>query len=152
MTTPPKSRVNIIQHARGYKIIPSSLTRTNQLHYSGNNVLNNLLNFKGSTRFPNSMSNNLNNMLTIFYIVTFIACLSFLETNTLGAFAQADNIDLDNIKASATSDRPSSSGLNSWVCFTEFDHTGCMDMSNASSTYIGLAAGATIGSYKLVDL
>ena len=84
-------------------------------------------------------------MLTIFYIVTFIVCLSFLETNTLNTFAQTDNIDLDNIKASATSDRPSSSGLKSWVCFTEFDHTDCMDMSNASSTYIGLAAGAAIG-------
>jgi hypothetical protein len=85
-------------------------------------------------------------MLTTFYIVTFIVCLSFLETNTLSTFAQTDNIDSDNIKASAaTSDHPLSSGLNSWVCFTEFDHTNCMDMSNTSSTYIGLVAGAAIG-------
>ena len=91
------------------------------------------------------MSNNLNSMLTMFYILTFIVCLSFLETNTLSTFAQTDNIDLDNIKASATSDRPLRSGFNSWVCFTEFDHTDCMDMSNTSSTYLGLAAGAAIG-------
>jgi hypothetical protein len=56
-----------------------------------------------------------------------------------------DNIAFDNIKASATSERPLSSGLNSWVCFTEFGSTDCRDMSNASSTYIGLAAGAAIG-------
>ena len=91
------------------------------------------------------MSNNLNSKLTMFYIVTFIVCLPFLETNILSTFAQMDNIAFDNIKASATSERPLSSGLNSWVCFTEFDHTNCMDMSNTSSTYIGLAAGAAIG-------
>jgi hypothetical protein len=60
-------------------------------------------------------------------------------------FAHTDNIALDYIKASATSDRPLSSGLNSWVCFTEFDRTDCRDMSNASSTYLGIAAGAAIG-------
>lgn len=91
------------------------------------------------------MSNNLNSKLTMFYIVTFIVCLSFLETNILSTFAQTDNIAFDNIKASATSERPLSSGLNSWVCFTEFGSTDCKDMSNASSTYIGLAAGAAIG-------
>jgi hypothetical protein len=91
------------------------------------------------------MSNNLNSMLTMFYILTFIVCLSFLETNTLSTFAQTDNIDLDNINASATSGRPLRSGFNSWICFTEFDHTDCMDMSNTSSTYLGLSAGATIG-------
>jgi hypothetical protein len=91
------------------------------------------------------MSNNLNSMLTMFYILTFIVCLSLLETNTLCTFAQTDNIDLDNIKASATSGRPLRSGFNSWICFTEFDHTDCMDMSNTSSTYLGLSAGATIG-------
>jgi hypothetical protein len=121
------------------------LTRTYQQHYSGNNVLNDLLNFKDRTRFPNIMSNNLNSMLTMFYILTFIVCLSFLETNTLSTFAQTDNIDLDNINASATSGRPLRSGFNSWICFTEFDHTDCMDMSNTSSTYLGLSAGATIG-------
>ena len=91
------------------------------------------------------MSNNLKSMLSMFYVVTFIVCLSFLETNTLSTFAQMDNIDLDNIKTSATFHRPLRSGFNSWVCFTEFDHTGCMDMSNTSSTYLGLAAGAAIG-------
>jgi hypothetical protein len=78
----------------------------------------------------------------MFYIVTFIVCLSFLETNSLNTFAQTDNIALDKSQASATSNR---SGLNSWVCFTEFGSTDCRDMSNASSTYIGLAAGAAIG-------
>jgi hypothetical protein len=91
------------------------------------------------------MPNNSNSKLTMFYIVIFIVCLSFLETNTLNTFAQTDNIALDNIKASATSDRPLSSGLNSWVCFTEFDRTDCRDMSNASSTYLGIATGAAIG-------
>lgn len=88
------------------------------------------------------MSNNSNSKLTMFYIVTFIVCPTFLETNALSTFAQTDNIALDNNKASATSN---SSGLNSWLCFKEFDHTNCTDMSNASSTYIGLAAGAAIG-------
>jgi hypothetical protein len=83
-------------------------------------------------------------MLTMLCIVTFIVCLLFLETNTLSTFAQTDNIDLANIQASDTSNR-TNGGLNSWVCFTEFDHTNCRDMSNASSTYIGLAAGAAIG-------
>ena len=91
------------------------------------------------------MLNNLNSKLTMFCIVTFIVCLSFLETNILSMFAQTYNIAFDNIKASATSERPLSSGLNSWVCFTEFGSTDCRDMSNASSTYIGLAAGAAIG-------
>jgi hypothetical protein len=90
------------------------------------------------------MSNNSNTVLTIFYIVTFVVCLSSLETNASSTFAQTDNIDLDNIQDSATSNR-TSGGLNSWVCFTEFDQTNCKDMSNASSTYIGLAAGAAIG-------
>jgi hypothetical protein len=90
------------------------------------------------------MPNNSNTMLTMLCIVTFIVCLLFLETNTLSTFAQTDNIDLANIQASDTSNR-TNGGLNSWVCFTEFDHTNCRDMSNASSTYIGLAAGAAIG-------
>jgi hypothetical protein len=90
------------------------------------------------------MSNNSNTVLTMFYIVTFVVCLSSLETNASSTFAQTDNIDLDNIQDSATSNR-TSGGLNSWVCFTEFDQTNCKDMSNASSTYIGLAAGAAIG-------
>jgi hypothetical protein len=89
------------------------------------------------------MPNNSNTVLTI-CIITFIVCLSSLVTNALSTFAQTDNIDLDNIQASATSNR-SSGGLNSWVCFTEFDQTNCRDMSNASSTYIGLATGAAIG-------
>ena|ERR671912_2976546 len=38
------------------------------------------------------MSNNLNSKLAMFYIVTFIASLSFLETNILSTFAQTDNI------------------------------------------------------------
>jgi hypothetical protein len=61
-------------------------------------------------------------------IVTFIVCLLFLETNTLSTFAQTDNIDLANIQASDTSNR-TNGGLNSWVCFTEFDHTNCRDMA-----------------------
>ena len=81
----------------------------------------------------------------MFYIVTFIVCLPFLETNILSTFAQTDNIAFDNIKASATSEYPQSSGLNSWICFTEFGSTDCRNMSNGSSTYIGLAAGAAIG-------
>jgi hypothetical protein len=40
----------------------------------------------------------------MFYIVTFIVSLSFLETNILSTFAQTDNIAFDNIKASATSE------------------------------------------------
>jgi hypothetical protein len=91
------------------------------------------------------MSNNSNTVLTIFYIVTFVVCLSSLETNASSTFAQTDNIDLDNIQDSATSNLTLNGGLNSWVCFTEFDQTNCKDMSNASSTYIGLAAGAAIG-------
>jgi hypothetical protein len=83
-------------------------------------------------------------MLTMFCIVTFIVCLLFLETNTLSTFAQTDNIAFDNIQDSTTSNR-TNGGFISWVCFTEFDHTNCKDMSNASSTYIGLAAGAAIG-------
>ncbi len=90
------------------------------------------------------MSNNSNTVLTMFYIVTFIVCVSPLETNALSTFDQTDNIALDNIQASDTSNR-TSGGLNSWVCFTEFGQTDCNDMSNASSTYIGLAAGAAIG-------
>jgi hypothetical protein len=89
------------------------------------------------------MPNNSNTVLTI-CIITFIVCLSSLVTNALSTFAQTDNIDLDNIQAYATSNR-SSGGLNSWVCFTEFDQTNCRDMANASSTYIGLATGAAIG-------
>jgi hypothetical protein len=91
------------------------------------------------------MSNNSNTVLTMFYIVTFVVCLSSLETNALSSFVQTDNIALDNIQASDTSNLTLNGGLNSWVCFTEFDHTNCRDMSNASSTYIGLAAGAAIG-------
>jgi hypothetical protein len=91
------------------------------------------------------MSNNSNTVLTMLCIVTFIVCLSFLQTNTLRTFAQTDNIALDNSQASDTSNRTLNGGLNSWVCFTEFDHTDCRDMSNTSSTYIGLAAGAAIG-------
>lgn len=79
-------------------------------------------------------------MLSIFCIVTFIVWLSFLEINALSTFGQTDNIALDNIKAFATSN---GTGFNSWVCFKEFKD--CEDMSNASSTYIGLAAGAAIG-------
>jgi hypothetical protein len=90
------------------------------------------------------MLNNSNTVLTI-CIVTFIVYLSSLETNALSSFAQTDNIALDNIQASDTSNLALNGGLNSWVCFTEFDHTNCRDMSNASSTYIGLAAGAAIG-------
>jgi hypothetical protein len=90
------------------------------------------------------MLNNSNTVLTI-CIVTFIVYLSSLETNALSSFAQTDNIALDNIQASDTSNLTLNGGLNSWVCFTEFDHTNCRDMSNASSTYIGLAAGAAIG-------
>jgi hypothetical protein len=88
------------------------------------------------------MSNNLNSKLTMFYIVTFIVCLPFLETNILSTFAQMDNIAFDNIKASATSN---GTGFNSWGCFKEFDPTDCNDMSNTSSTYLGLVAGAAIG-------
>jgi hypothetical protein len=84
-------------------------------------------------------------VLTMFCIVTFIVCLSSLGTNTLSAFAQTDNIALDNIQVSDTSNRTLNGGLSSWVCFTEFNHTDCKDMSNASSTWIGLAAGAAIG-------
>lgn len=91
------------------------------------------------------MSNNSNTVLTMFCIVTFIVCLSSLGTNTLSAFAQTDNIALDNIQVSDTSNRTLNGGLSSWVCFTEFNHTDCKDMSNASSTWIGLAAGAAIG-------
>ena len=83
-------------------------------------------------------------MLTMLCIVTFIVCLLFLETNTLSTFAQTDNIAFDNIQDSTTSNR-TNGGFISWVCFTEFDQTNCKDMSNASSTYIGLAAGAAIG-------
>ena len=90
------------------------------------------------------MSNNSNTVLTVFCIVTFIVCLSSLETNAPSTFAQTDNIALDNIQASSTSNRKSN-GFISWICFTEFDQTNCKDMSNASSTYIGLAAGAAIG-------
>jgi hypothetical protein len=90
------------------------------------------------------MPNNSNTMLTMLCIVTFIVCLLFLETNTLSTFAQTDNIAFDNIQDSATSNR-TNGGFISWVCFTEFDQTNCKDMSNASSTYIGLAAGAAIG-------
>jgi hypothetical protein len=81
----------------------------------------------------------------MFCIVTLIVCLSSLETNALSAFVQTDNITMDNIQASDTSNHTLNGGLSSWVCFTEFDHTGCMDMSNTSSTYLGLAAGAAIG-------
>jgi hypothetical protein len=90
------------------------------------------------------MPNNSNTMLTMLCIVTFIVCLLFLETNTLSTFAQTDNIAFDNIQDSTTSNR-TNGGFISWVCFTEFDQTNCKDMSNASSTYIGLAAGAAIG-------
>ena len=88
------------------------------------------------------MSNNSDTVLTMFCIVASIVCLSSLETNVRSTLAQTDNIALDNIKASGTSN---STGFNSWVCFKEFDPTDCNDMSNTSSTYIGLAAGATIG-------
>jgi hypothetical protein len=91
------------------------------------------------------MSNNLNIVLTMFCIVTLIVCLSSLETSAVGAFAQTDNIVMDNNQASDTSNRTLNGGLSSWVCFTEFDHPDCKDMSNTSSTYIGLAAGAAIG-------
>lgn len=90
------------------------------------------------------MSNNSNTVLTMFCIVTFIVCVSSLEINALSTFDQTDNIALDNIQASDTSNH-TSGGLNSWVCFTEFGQTNCNDMSNASSTYTGLAAGAAIG-------
>ena len=88
------------------------------------------------------MPNNSNTMLTMLCIVTFIVCLSFLETNALSTFAQTDNIALDNIRASATSN---GTGFNSWGCFKEFGPTDCNDMSNTSSTYLGLVAGAVIG-------
>jgi hypothetical protein len=91
------------------------------------------------------MSNNSNTVLTMFCIVTLIVCLSSLETNALSAFVQTDNITMDNIQASDTSNHTLNGGLSSWVCFTEFDHTDCKDMSNTSSTYIGLAVGAAIG-------
>ena len=88
------------------------------------------------------MPNISNTMLTMLYILTFIMCLSFLETNILSTFAQTDTIALDNSQAYATSN---GTGFNSWVCFREFSSTDCSDMSNASSTYIGIAAGAAIG-------
>ena len=91
------------------------------------------------------MSNNSNTVLTMFCIVTFIVYLSSLETNALSTLAHTDNIALDNIQASDTSNRTLNGGFNSWACFTEFDHTDCRDMSNASSTYLGIAAGAAIG-------
>jgi Na+/glutamate symporter len=88
------------------------------------------------------MSNNSNTILNMLCIVTFIVCISFLETNTLSTFTQTDNIALDNIMASATSN---GTGFNSWGCFKEFGPTDCNDMSNTSSTYLGLVAGAVIG-------
>lgn len=88
------------------------------------------------------MPNTSNTMLNMLCIVTFIVFLSFLEINILSIFAQTDTIALDNSQASGTYNR---TGLNSWVCFTEFGSTDCRDMSNASSTYIGLVAGAAIG-------
>src|SRR5919199_4783734 len=94
------------------------------------------------------MSNNSDTVLTMFCIVTFIAYMPSLETNALSAFAQTDNnnnIALDNSQVSNISNHTLNGGLSSWVCFTEFDHTDCKDMSNASSTYIGLVAGAAIG-------
>ena len=95
------------------------------------------------------MSNNSDTVLTMFCIVTLIVCFSSLETNALSAFAQTDNnnnnIALDNSQVSDISNHTLNGGLSSWVCFTEFDHTDCKDMSNASSTYIGLVAGAAIG-------
>jgi hypothetical protein len=60
------------------------------------------------------MSNNSNTVLTIFCIVTFIVCLSSLETNALSVFAQTDNIAMDNIRVSDTSNRTLNSGLSSW--------------------------------------
>ena len=63
------------------------------------------------------MSNNSNTVLTVFCIVTFIVCLSSLETNAPSTFAQTDNIALDNIQASSTSNRKSN-GFISWICFT----------------------------------
>jgi hypothetical protein len=91
------------------------------------------------------MSNDSNTVLTMLCIVTLIVCLSSLQPNAPSTFAQTDKIAMDKSQASATSNDTLNGGLSSWICFTEFDHPDCKDMSNTSSTYIGLAAGAAVG-------
>jgi hypothetical protein len=99
------------------------------------------------------MSIDSNTVLTMLCIVTLIVCLSSLQPNAPSTFAQTDKIAMDKSQASATSNDTLNGGLSSWICFTEFDHPYCKDMSNTSSTYIGLAAGAAVGwRDKLVDL
>jgi hypothetical protein len=81
------------------------------------------------------------------FIVVLILSLSFLQLNSLTPeFADMDNTALGTIRASATTNS-TSSNLNSWGCLKELspNDNDCYDMSNASSAYLGIIAGAAVG-------